>query len=249
MIKIYLDTETVSLPEKVSSKTDDLIIQLTYIVENNGTYVFQNEYCNPKLPISVGSMALTGIVPEMIENKPKCKDTTAFHNLQKLIDNNDCVIYAHNALVFDIEMLKRAGLDLKETKIIDTLKLCRFINDNQNMIWEETNLQYLIYYYRLDKYREKLARTVGCSKEVLNSHDAMLDVIDLMLLTKHLERMTNADVNIMIELCSKPIFYKHFPYGKNRGKLLSEMDPSILIWWYENSNDEDLKFTINKMGN
>jgi hypothetical protein len=51
----------------------------------------------------------------------------------------------------------------------------------------------------------------------------------------------------MIQISMNPIYLIHFPYGSNFGKKFTEMTQGQLEWQLENSNDEDVKYTISKL--
>ena len=50
-----------------------------------------------------------------------------------------------------------------------------------------------------------------------------------------------------IYLTNSQITLKYMPFGKHKGKLLSELDYNTLKWNSENSYDDDVKYSCNKL--
>jgi len=241
---IYLDTETAGFPEHKSfTENDELLIQLAYATEDNGIMTFQQTYCKNQVDIRTSAMAIHHITPEMLEDKPYIRNTNEYKYLKNEIEE-DSYIIAHNA-PFDIGIMKREGLDMSNMKVIDTLKIAKFINDNHQE-WESLSLGYLKYWFRLDKYRESFMKAYNLDI-TLTAHDAISDVVDLILLTKKIQKEYNASLEDMCHITDKPLFLKHVPNGTNRGKLFSELSTNQLEWQAENSWDKDVQFTCKKM--
>lgn len=111
---------------------------------------------NPGMPISEESMAIHGITPDMVRNKPTFEQIA-----QKLFDFiGDADLAGYNSDRFDIPMLmeefNRAGLDLdiEVRNLIDVQKV----------------------FYRMEPRTLKAALKHYCGKELENAHNALADV-------------------------------------------------------------------------
>ncbi len=206
---IFLDTETTGI-----EKTDRLA-QVCYQVGDE----VKVGYFKPPLPMSVKSMSITHITNKILADKEPFKGSEFARELQSLLSTG--VLVAHNAL-FDIEMLKREGLEIPQ--FICTLRVARYL-DSGGVI-PEYNLQYLRYYLDLD--------VPG------NAHDAegdvnVLSVVFQRLLSKVRESTPNDETAIqkMIEISSVPSLYKKFNFGKYKDKAIAEVvknDRGYLEW-------------------
>lgn len=244
IMKLFFDTETTATPEK-SAEGDRIMIQVAGVLQKND-YDFINfeTLCKPPVQeISVSAMAMHNITPEDIELEYDFHDTYVYNTFSK-IPSDVCVI-AHNAK-FDIEVLKREGIDLSSHPVIDTLKVARFLNDRQGLPWESCSLQYLKYFFRLDREIEDLKKRLNVKKK-LTAHDALSDVLDLMLLFDKFKTEFNASEKDMIELTKNPILLKYMPSGKDKGHELKEMPFNQLEWHSQNSYDENVRYTCSKI--
>ena len=104
---IILDTET------TGASDDDRVIQLGFVVLTPGEPIeVHNEFCSSDVEIKFGAMAVHHITPDMLEGKPKCRDTAAYKRLQEL-NTPDNYMIIHNT-PFDIGMLNKEGFELDE---------------------------------------------------------------------------------------------------------------------------------------
>ncbi len=231
---IFLDTETTGMgPE-------DRVCQVAYS--------FSGEECEslfkPPVPITIDAMVVTHITNKMVA---ECESfvTSAMHKNLESIFSADNIVVAHNA-PFDIEMLKREGLSIKQS--IDTFKIAHHL-DVKNIV-PRKSLQYLRYYYDLD-VDDALA------------HSALGDVRVLeKLFDRFFEEMqaTIGDeekvLQEMIEISSRPILFDTFTFGKYIGRKVIEVsveDASYIGWMLnqkiltrENGgeNDENWIYTL-----
>lgn len=111
---------------------------------------------NPGMPISEESMAIHGITPDMVRNKPTFEQIA-----KKLFDFiGDADLAGYNSDRFDIPMLmeefNRAGLDfdIEIRNLIDVQKV----------------------FYRMEPRTLKAALKHYCGKELENAHNALADV-------------------------------------------------------------------------
>jgi len=263
---VILDTETTGFQEspetnyvldaynpmfRVIGEQENRILQLAYIagdLNNNeiSCEVVVDELCKPPVPQTVGSIATTGIVPEMLVDKPTFNELNGVSVLNDLnVEENILVI--HNAQ-FDIEMLRREGFDNK-MKLIDTLRVIRHLFPDD----ESHSMQWYRYGRKLYLKEPEAIKKVG--KEIA-AHDALGDVIVLKLLLEDLLQK-GVTVEQMIELTQKPIFIKRMNFGKHRGKQIEDVaknDPRYLLYLLSeemkkdiDKRNSDLVFTINKL--
>lgn len=232
---IFLDTET------TGNTKDDVLCQLAYHELGSNT-----DFCqlyNPGRPIPPEASAVTHITNKHVADKPKFTESPDYENIKKLLEADDVIVVAHNA-VFDLDMLQKEGITPKS--FICTLRVARDIDTDGKL--PKYNLQYLR--YALDLNIEAQA------------HDALGDVFVLRalferLLAKMTEIHGNEEVAIekMVEISSHPSILRIIPFGKYAGRNLDEVvkiDRGYLEWLYEqkkgsDQNEEDWLYTLEKL--
>ena len=239
---IILDTETTGTDEK------DRVIQLGYMVLGQKEVEVHNEFFSSDIPISYGAMEVHGITPEMIENKPTCKESTSYKRLLELNSDENYLII-HNA-PFDIGMLEKEGF-ITQMKVIDTLRVAKHLLPGE----DAHRLQYFRYKMGIYKEEQKEADALGI---VIKAHDAIGDVLVLKLLLSRLKEAVMADfpgenpVEKMVDLTNTPILIKSFNFGKYKGKTLQEVaqsDAAYLRWMLKSMEnlDSDMRYSINSV--
>ena len=224
---IFLDTETTGLGPKdrlcqVAYKTDDKVV---------------NEFYKPEIPIGIEAMSICHITNKMVEDKPVFKDSDAYKELVQLSLDDDNILVAHNA-PFDIGMLLREGIEFKN--FICTKRIAQHLDEEAKI--PRYNMQYLRYLLDLDI--EAIA------------HDALGDIMVLEALFNRLcgsfckkfyeedaELDSNEFLTMMAEISSKPALIKKFPFGKYKGKFLSDVvvdDRGYLEWLYGQKTNEEV---------
>ena len=237
---VILDTETTGTGE------NDRVIQLGFMVLGAKEVEVHNEFCSSDVPISFGAMEVHGIIPEMIEGKPTCQETTAYKRLQELNTQENYMII-HNA-PFDLGMLEKEGFNT-QMKVIDTLRVAKHIFADE----EAHRLQYFRYKMGIYKDEQKEADALGIE---IKAHDAIGDVLILKLFLSKLKEAVSVEfphanpVEKMVDLTNTPIMIKTFRFGKYKGKTLAEVansDAGYLRWMLSNMEnlDEDMKYSIN----
>lgn len=235
---VFLDTETTGVESK------DRLVQVAYKTEEETV----NELFKAELLVSIDAMAVCHITNKMLENKESFEGSELQKKMIDLFANKNTILVAHNAK-FDIEMLRRGGVEVKD--YICTLKIAQYL-DTEAVI-PKYNMQYLRYY--LDLNIEGVA------------HDALGDVLVLEGL---FERLFNKFFEIkdkeipfavgddaienMIRISNKPILIKRFMFGKHEGRKVEDIaksERSYLQWWMdkkmkEEIKDEDWIYTLNK---
>lgn len=232
---IFLDTET------TGNTKDDVLCQLAYHELGSNT-----DFCalyNPGRSIPPEASAVTHITNKHVADKPKFKESPDYENIKKLLESDDVIVVAHNA-VFDLDMLQKENIVPKN--FICTLRVARDLDTDGKL--PKYNLQYLR--YALDLNVEAQA------------HDALGDVLVLRalferLLAKMIELHSNEEVAIekMIEVSSHPSIFRTIGFGKYAGRNLDEvlkMDRGYLEWLYDQKksseqNEEDWLYTLEKL--
>jgi len=225
---IFLDTETTG-----NDVLKDRLCQVCFKVGD----LTRTEYFVPPVPMTIKSMSITHITPQMFEGKDAFKDSEMKEELQNLLKEG--ILVAHNAR-FDKAILEAEGMNI--SRFICTLRVARYL-DKDGVI-PEYNLQYLRYYYEL--------QIEG------NPHDAESDVNVLVGLFKKLlslmieEGMIEEEViKKMIEISSTPSLYKVFNFGKHKDEQISDVvktDKNYLEWLLTQklttNDDEDWIYTL-----
>jgi DNA polymerase III epsilon subunit-like protein len=239
---ILFDTET------TGNKEEDRIIQVgSMIVDSSGKVDLFDELCSTVLPIKIEAMAVHGITPDKIENRPSFINTDFYKELL-ILNNQDNFLIAHN-MPFDLGMLEKEGFK-SNLKIIDTLRVAKhLIKDTKSH-----SLQYLRYYLELYKKEQEEANKYNI---IIKPHDAIGDVLVMKLLLSYLVTLIKKDfpsVNPMIkmvELTQTPIFVEVFKFGKYKDKKIEDVcdeDIGYIDWMMDNMDlDEDLKYTLDKI--
>jgi exodeoxyribonuclease X len=246
---IYLDTETSSLPEE--QPTGNIIIQFAFIIFDQYERKFvaiKEVTCTNEFPMSTSAMTMHHITPESITDYPKFKDTIEFKYFESFIESNRAkiVLIAHN-LPFDYSVLNRV-FNLEGILQLDTLKVARLINDQMNLPWKSCSLQYLKYENKLYLNTPKLMNIIGLEK-TLSAHDAMSDIIDLILLVSYFQKEYNATIETMLNITKSPLMLKYMPSGKDRGVKMVDLSYNQLVWHSQNSYDDAVKYTCFKLLN
>jgi DNA polymerase-3 subunit epsilon/exodeoxyribonuclease X len=237
---IILDTETTGTEEQ------DRVIQLGYMVLGAKEIEVHNEFCTSDVEIKFPAMEVHGITPEMIQNKPTCKETKAYQRLLELNTPENYLII-HNA-PFDLKMLEKEGFDT-QMQVIDTLRVAKHIFEEE----DAHRLQYFRYKMGLYKQEEAEAQKLGIE---VKAHDAIGDVLVLKLFLTELKKAVQEKypdenpVEKMVDLTNTPILVKTFRFGKHKGKTLEEVaqeDAGYLRWMLKSMEnlDDDMRYSIN----
>lgn len=150
---VFFDIESTGL-----NVLKDRIIQIALIkYKKEGGAPIEKEYLvNPGIPISAEAMAVHGITPDMIKDKPIFS-----HIAQEIFEFVDqCDLGGYNSDRFDLPMLTeelfRCGFDLnvEDRRTIDVQKI----------------------FYKMEPRTLKAALKVFCGKELEDAHDALADV-------------------------------------------------------------------------
>ena len=237
MKRIVLDTETIN---KIENTTNDICTQISFLDIDSSLIL--NDYCKPDdyLDMLVEAMEKTGITPEFLEDKPKVQDTKAWKCLN-LLTTNELLVIGHN-IAFDIEVIKRTGINVDNIIKIDTLKIARALNDAQGLIWDSCRLSYLKYKLKLYLNRDEIDKRYGIT-ETLSSHNSLNDILDALALYKYFIKEYELTEQEMINISSNPLELIYIPSGKHKGIKISELDYNSLVWYKDNFYCSDTKYS------
>ncbi len=207
MRAIYYDTETTG----VKPGKDRVIELAAYDPKNDKTFC---TFIHPGCPIPPESTAISNITDEMVKDAP---------SFAKVIDDflafcdGDVVLIAHNNDSFDQLFLedefKRASRILPEWPYIDTLKWSRKYRPDL----PRHGLQFLREAYKI---------------EANQAHRALDDVIVLHKVFSQM--IDDLDFPTIIGLLSQKQEITRMPFGKHRGKNLSDVPRDYVEWLDKN---------------
>ncbi|MEF9519875.1 DUF3820 family protein [Chlamydia crocodili] len=220
---IFYDTETTG-----TQIDKDRIIEIA--AYNNATKESFVTYVNPEIPIPEEASKIHGITTSTVTSAPKFPEA-----YKQFCDfcGNEAVLVAHNNDSFDFPLLekecRRHSLEPLSLRTIDSLKWAQKYRPDL----PKHNLQYLRQVYGFAENQ---------------AHRALDDVITLHNVFSALIGDLSAEqVLALMEESRHPKAFK-MPFGKYRGKPLTEV-PASYIQWLENQGnlDKDMKAAIDLM--
>lgn len=218
---LFLDTETTGKDETAR------LVQLAFKNEHTKS----NWLFKPPVPISFEAMSVHHITNEMLEGKPAFQDPFK-SEVQKLVDTK--ILVAHNA-PFDVEILKREGVEVKQ--YICTLKVVQNLFD-----LEMYKLQFLRYNFGLEVTQVRAHDAEG-DVEVL---EALFNFLFHYMGRQNPEADETAIINQMLKWTKEPLLLKRINFGKHKGKEFKYLPKDYIKWLGEQPNlDTDLQYTIN----
>lgn len=243
---IFIDTET------TGKEQEDRLCQFAYkhyLVSGEDVMPHDelNELYLPPQKIGFEAMSVHHITNEMVAGKPTFAKNDAYSYMQKLFDDPETVVVAHN-IAFDAKMLAKEGIAIRNQ--ICTLKIARHLDPEGKLA--NHKLQYLRYALGLN--------VKGAA------HDAMGDVNVLEALFKRLQKKVAEDYLIpfpivedylkeMMRLTDAPVLIPRFAFGKHKGKLIADVaksDKGYLRWLLGSEKekgeeaDADMMYTLKK---
>jgi DNA polymerase-3 subunit epsilon/exodeoxyribonuclease X len=240
---ILFDTET------TGDQEEDRIIQIgAMIVYSKYNIEIYDEICSTNIDIKIEAMEVHNIVPNMLKEKDKFINTSAYKKIKELNSEQNYLI-AHN-IKFDLGMLEKEGF-VNQYSLIDTLRCAKHLYPDMPY----HRLQYLRYALELYKIEEDEANKLNI---IIKAHDAIGDVLVMKLfLSRLVKRVMEEypDYNPMqklSDLTKTPVMIKIFKFGKYKGRDINEVaseDSGYLNWMRQNMKDmdEDLKYTLDKV--
>lgn len=243
MIEAFLNSVAVVDTEATSNKPDEAeILELGVSRYRNGTWETNSSLFKPTIPIPFASSAMCNITDKMVRSKPSFAESVeyAFALLDLL---NTKYYVAHNA-PYDMKVLNsnfnRVGVDfdverdLGKDSWICTYKLAkRVLVDVDNI---QYNQNYLRYYYGVEVDPDLYPHRAG--------HDT---IICAHLLVKLMEDAINKglvdpdrDIGLQLATLSwERVPVNTWPFGKNKGRKISELENGFLRWAIMNVSELD----------
>lgn len=276
---IVLDTETADFMPKSKLTLDDVIklgyfslddvpicFQLSYIMDNSVRRQIRDCLGKPPIDISISCSEITNMIQSELNKLTiqsdgsyiKLNETNEFKELKTLVETSnkdELYIVGHN-IQFDVDVLRREGLDLSKCKLIDTLQLSkRFDKD-----LEFNRLHYLLYakpnVYEVVKNLTISDKISSISKtQPLTPHNSLYDVfITNTILQEYkalvLEMDGVSEKNVyekLYELSNTPFELELIPFGINKGKPIKEMDTNSILWFMKQEITEiNFKYSLDK---
>jgi DNA polymerase-3 subunit epsilon/exodeoxyribonuclease X len=253
---LFFDTETTGIlkDDKWNITSNWSMIQLAYRKIDNWKKEDKNMFFMTDTRIEIGSMAVHGIYPKLLEEKSwwKYLDDEKREEISKIMTEN--IIVAHN-IDFDRDVLKKEWITYTDRQI-DTLKVAKIMWSEwvlQNSTWEDpeyVNLQYLRYFFELYEINDS-----DWVAECTTAHDAFWDVVVLenvfyALFDRIKNKLNISDeevIEIMIEMTKKEfITIKTMRIGKYRWRTFEEVadvDRWYLQWMIWADFTDDIKYT------
>lgn len=153
--------------------------------------------CKPEIPIGFGSMAVTGIYPEDVENEPLHTEV-----VPSIVNDEFTYLIGHN-IDYDLKVLVNSGV-VDNYKRICTLALCRYFYPEQDDHKLTTMLHFLDYNY--------------AKENVKNAHSAMHDVAfcgRVLFIICRTQAITSMEQ--LYEISQKSRIPEYMTFGKHKG--------------------------------
>jgi len=273
---LIIDTETVDLIPRTKLTDEDAIslgftslaelpfcYQLSFLYDNGNRISTRDVVGKAPIDITAGASEVTGVMQMDIDEVTKIDENSnitiqtspEFQEMSNILKDKDIYIIGHN-LRYDIDVLKREGLDLSNHKVIDTLQLSKIVDNNL----EFKRLSFL-YYSKPDLV--KSVRELTNSDEIKNiskmngvsSHNSLFDVLVTKGLFEEYKDIIMDKENIdndkilerLHELSITPFILETIPYGFNKDKVIKDMDTNSLLWLFKNDTDDmNFEYTLNE---
>jgi DNA polymerase-3 subunit epsilon len=219
----------------------DRIVQISILkIMPNGDKIWYNETINPTIPIPKKTSLIHGLYDEDVANAPTFAEVAK--NLYDFLKN--CDLGGYNSNRFDIPMLNEEFLRLEMDIETDKRKFVDVFRIFQKMEGRDLASAYKFY----------------CQKELLNAHDAKVDVkATYEVLMGQLARYGNdlaGNIDFLDEFSNDNNFVDYgrrlvleegvvkFNFGKHKGKSVEEVlrkEPQYYDWIMRNNFLRDTK--------
>lgn len=177
----------------------------------------------PGRPINEGAWGVHGISDDMVANEKPLDECFP----EWLAPDEEAVVIGHNCQ-FD---LKLVGYKLNLVGQICTLSLARqHVHGCVN--------------HKLGTVRDFL----GLPK--LDEHRALGDTLTSIAILKYIMGTTGLTLSTLVKRQAKPRMILMMPWGKFKGRLITDIEPSYRDWLLDKGNlDPDLRYTLEQLRN
>lgn len=178
----------------------------------------------PPSPIPHETSVAHGIRDEDLKGFPTFDESFA-----KFVEEiKGFVLLIHNA-AYDWPVFKwhaeRIGVKLEPYAVIDTFRLARLVLPDQRY---HSN-QYLMHQFKIPRLKGHLAAP----------DSAVTLMVFKRLLKLYLSETDDESLEGLCSALSKPIERKLWPFGKHKGKLITDIPADYWDWWFEKRIVED----------
>lgn len=224
---VVLDTETTS-----KSYNDAEIVEFGFVLYDNSHplhWIENGELYKPMEPMVPECMAVTNISNKMLEDKPYFGNEKSYvTDLLAAFDGQDICI-AHNAL-YDRKVLSNYGIEPE--RWLCTLAMAKKLWHNDET-YQAFNLPYLRFRRGILDPADFQGIAHRASFDALVTSTLLEQMLDIMEESGILE----PDVSYYDQITAwleEPIIYTTMPFGKHKGKLLTEVPVGYWNWALDN---------------
>lgn len=220
---LVFDTETTSLEFR---KAEVIELAAARWHADSGEWIMEHDsmYCASE-PISPMVSSITHITERMVQKCLPFSESSVLESVQDLINNSDVQI-AHN-LFYDAKVLERYDIHLPRG--VCTLKMAKKLYPDL----ENHKLGYLRYYFDLAVPDDLVPHRARADVEVTA-------LLFELLLNEAISRGEVEDGDGVLESLlawiNKPTLVERMPFGKHKGKRLSEIPTDYWAWALDNMN-------------
>ena len=208
------------------------IIELAFCLRDGDRWVAFDELHKPDEPITPEISAITNITNRMVEDCVPFRDALPDFNkiLSKLTGKGFCV--AHN-IKYDRGILTKNGII--EQDWLCTLRMIRKLYQNDDSV-KMNNLPYLRYRFDLEIPEDAMAHRADA--DALCAAALLEHIVDELENRGIIEKDADYAPQI-VEWAESPIIVDTMPFGKHKGKKLTEVPASYYNWMFENLDSLD----------
>jgi DNA polymerase III epsilon subunit-like protein len=239
---VAVDLETSKFDREMTPYEDVLIDLSLFFVDDNFKEIktVTGRY-KPLSGVSPLASSLHGITDEDLKDcKSAMESKESLQALFNRLNENQNVTYVWYNTTFDFRVLKTYGINIREDKVIDVLRLVKFYVDRSDLVKEFDNFQLAYMYYKLGLHKDT---SLGAGR---NAHDALSDCKATLLLLKFLLKDLNVkDHNDVTEMLTGKILYDNILLGYQKGKKFAQLsDEELKKLANFFVDDKDIQYTV-----
>jgi|APCry1669189733_1035249.scaffolds.fasta_scaffold11484_2 DNA polymerase-3 subunit epsilon len=228
-----LDTETTNLHAEQAE-----IVEIAGARYDGKNWIVKDALLGAVNSIPPEASAKTRISNRMIANKPKFVDSLDLVD-DLLHTNNTTYFVAHNCQ-YDQTVLAKSWLEAGQNQLAEIANdksrwICTYRLAKQLMEVSFTDMQYSLSYlrYKLDLPVDDAAVAHRAGDDTLVCAVLFEFLVDYALATE--QATDEPDLGEQIHnICWRPLVYKTWPFGKNKGKEFHEIPNDYYLWALKN---------------